>query len=505
MKKIILLMFCGLLVAACSRDKIDFDLLDDIRLSPGLQLPLVKAHLSLGDLVKEDSLIRVDDDNLISIAYSQDSLFGFSALQFVEIPEQDPTPVPVRVGDPPFDLGIAMGTLAGSELSLAHFETALLRYTINTPTPVTTDVEFTLTIQNATFNGSTFEHVFVLPANSISFDDSLDISGIQFDLSNNGTQINYLAIKMEITDEGAAPIGHDFFNTIQLTNLSLLEANGFFGDKVINIPSGQFDFDISSLNDLSDGFQLANPSIRLITASSMGVGLQFKPDFFGVNGTGTVAGLKASQYQIPKATSSTILDTTVITIDKTNSEIVEFLANLPKLVTYGGQAQMNPAGRDANFISKNARLNIGLEIDIPLEISASNLVIEETINDVQISSSEEVDAIESLSLFFRTTNGFPFDVDLDIAFLDENDAVLETVQIPLLDAASTNASGRVNQSSSSEYDVVFEDNAIKGLLNAKKIRITGRLNTTNNGQTIVKMYTDYELDVQIATQTKVNY
>ncbi|MGB0178310.1 MAG: hypothetical protein ACPF9D_14180, partial [Owenweeksia sp.] len=384
-----------------SRDKVDFDMLNDIRVSPGLTVPLVNAHLSLGDLVKEDSLINIGSDNSISISFRDDSLFGFSALEFVEIPDQDPTPVPLKVGDPPFDVGIALGTLAGSQLSNAIFDDATLHYTVNTAVPVASDVEFTISFSNATLNGTPFEHVFVLPALATQFEDSIHIPGIDFDLSNGGTEINFLGIKMEITNPGLALPGQDFLNSIQLTGLKVAEANGFFGQKVINIPNGQFDFDISSLKDLTDGLFLANPTIRLITASSMGVGLKFKPDFFGVNSKGTVAGLNASEYRISQAGSSTTMDTTIITIDKDNSGIVNFLANLPKLITYGGQAQLNPDGPAGNFITKNARMNIGMEIDIPLEITAKDMRIEEVINDVQISDSDDPDAIESLTLFFR--------------------------------------------------------------------------------------------------------
>ena len=506
-KKILYAAIGGFALLGCSRDKVDFDLLNDIQLSPGLMVPLVNAHLTLGDLVKEDSLINIGPDNLISISYREDSLFGFSALEFVEIPDQDPTPVPVKVGDPPFEVGIALGTLAGSELNTALFDQGVLRYSVQTLLPVTTDVEFTLTFLNATRNGSTFQHTFTLPALSTSFEDSLDISGISFDLSNGGTEINYLGLKMEITDPGLAPPGQDFLNSVQLSGLKVAQADGFFGQKVINIPNGDFDFDISALKDLTDGLYLANPTIRLITASSMGVGLKFKPDFFGVNGTGTVAGLEASEYRIAQAGSSSIMDTTIITIDKSNSEIVDFLAILPKLITYGGQAQLNPDGPGSvsNFITKDARMNIGLQVDIPLEITAKDMRIEEVINDVKISNSDNPDAIESLSLFFRTRNGFPFDVDMDIDFMDENDQVLETVNIPLLDAAPVNSNGRAVTPTESTYDVVFEKGDIEGLLAARKIRIIGRLSTTNNGQDVVKMFTDYDLDVQIATQTKVNY
>ncbi|MGB0177257.1 MAG: hypothetical protein ACPF9D_08825, partial [Owenweeksia sp.] len=93
----------------------------------------------------------------------------------------------------------------------------------------------------------------------------------------------------------------------------------------------------------------------------------------------------------------------------------------------------------------------------------------------------------------------------DIDFMDENDQVLENVEIPLLNAAGVDGNGRVNSKAESTYDVVFEKQDIDGLLKAKKIRIVGRLSTTNNGQDVVKMFTDYDLDVRIATKTKVNY
>lgn len=505
MKKIFL---CGALVwlaLGCSKDKLDFDMLDDLQFGPDMKIPLVNAHLDLNDLEKEDSLLTVDPDNGLRIIYREDSLFEFGALEFVDLPEQDPTPIRLQTGQPPFEVGIGLGTLGGVELADAVFDKGMLRYTASTDMPVSSDVEFTIEITNASLNGSSFIHTYILPQGSTFMEDSIDVSSLSIDLSNGGADINYLGLKAEITDPGNSTAGQNFDLSIQLANLEIGEANGYFGQRQINIPTGQFDFDVSGLSEFTEGLYLENPSIRLITAGNLGFGVQLSPDFFGVNEEGSLASLDPSAFTIPGAEDVNQIDTNVIIIDRNNSQIVDFLASIPNKITYSGKGKLNPDGKTYdNHISRNSKMNMGMEINIPLSIRAENMKITETINDVDIGGEDNPDLIENLTLYFQCDNGFPFDVDLTVNFINAAGEVSEDIDIPLLSPATVDNTGRVIQKNQSTYEVEFTGEDIDALLDAGKIRITGVLNTANNGQQMVKLYTDYELDVNISTRTKVN-
>lgn len=497
-----------IIISGCARDKIDFDLLDDIRLNPQVQIPLLNAKLGLGDMVQEDSTLTIDPDNGLRIVFRDDSLFGFTALEFVTIPAQDPTSLPLIKGQPAFDLDLGLGTLGDVELESAVFSKGYLRYILYSDSVISSNADVRLTIKNATIGGNAFSHLVSLPAMQDSIVDSVDVSGLTFDFSNGGTDVNFLGLKLELESADSASVGHVYNFGLNFVNLSIDNATGFFGRRQVNIPGGDFNFDVSSLEDFIDGFFLANPIIKLVTSTSVGMGIEINPDFDGVNGSGDIVPLNADPLVINAATSTTQMDTSILEISKQNSDIVSFLAALPRQILYAGNGIMNPNGNTGtpNFISKDSKVNIGLIIDLPLEIRAENMRLEQTINDVSLSADQEADIVEELALFFNVANGFPFDVDVNVSFLDSitGDSI-NGVAIPLLNASPVDAQGRVIQKVETNYSVVFDQSQIDALLRSDKMNIKARINTSNNGQQVVKLFTDYDLDIKLATKVKVNY
>ncbi len=507
MRKAVILSFLFVAIISCSRDKIDFDMIDDLTVSPGLQVPVARATLTLNDLVVEDSNLTVDPDNALRIIFREDSLFSFSATDFVDIPVQDPVGVPLVSGGPPVDLDIDLGTLGGVELTQAIFDEGYFKYDISSDSVYSFDVGIRIAFVNATLNSVTFDTVVTLPSGTVFYADSIDISGLDFDFSNGGTTFNYIGVRIELDNPGSVPPGKIFSFNIQFSGIQIEQANGFFGQRNINIPSGQFDFNIAGLENFTDGFFLANPTINLIAASSIGAGLQLDLDLDGVNADGDISSLNADPIVINRATTINQFDTSIIAINNTNSQIVDFLASLPQQILYSGEALLNPSTTTpTNFITKDSKVVMGVELDLPLEISASDMKIEETIDDFRLAQDDNADFVESLTLFFKTFSTFPFDVDVNVAFLDSlSGDSIEGVNIPLLTPAPVDGNGRVTQRVTSDFNIAFEQSQIDGLMRANKLRISARVNTANNGQQVVKLYTDYELELRLAAKTKINY
>lgn len=77
-----------LLLSGCVKDKLDFDMIDDLQYSPEVEVPLVSATLTLGDLVARDSsnTLVSDPNNLVRIRFEEEELFRFKTQDFVNIP-----------------------------------------------------------------------------------------------------------------------------------------------------------------------------------------------------------------------------------------------------------------------------------------------------------------------------------------------------------------------------------------------------------------------------------
>lgn len=515
MRKFLLLSAAISILWSCKRDAIDFDNFKDLSVSPALQTPLAKATLTLSDFVVTDSVLKEDPDGGLRIIFNQENIFSLSVIDFIDIPEQSPTTLPVvyNPNGPALDVDLALGTLAGAELAEATFNTGFLVYEVKTAVAVNSDVEVRLTIKNATLNGSVFDNLITLPTGTTSYVDSVDISGLVFDLSNGGTAKNFFGLLLDIEKADSATAGHLFSLEFNFKNLGIDNAKGFFGHRAINIPDGSFDFDISALKDFANGFFLTNPNIKMKIDNGLGIELDLDLDLLGVNGEGTVQDLGLQKQSIVSPINPGDVANSTIDINKNNSEIVNFLASLPQTISYGGVGTLNPSaqggGTVANFIDKSSFIRADLEIDLPLEFRADNMSLEQFV-DFSVGGDEsgdnsQTDQIETLTLFFRTINGFPFDVNLDVTFLDTvTGDSLDGIKLDLLTAAPVDGGGRVTQKMTSDGSITFTSDKIDGLLKSNKLRINATLNTSNNGQTSVKLYTDYDLEIQFAVETSLN-
>lgn len=513
MKKILFCFSVLIGLSSCERTEIDFDNFNDLRINTAIQAPLVKATLTLGDLLKEDTVLTEDPDGLLRVIFQQDSIFSLSVIDFVNIPEQTPTVIPV-INDTsasaiPLDIDLALGTLAGAELASATFDSGKLAYEITTGNAVNSDVDIRLTLKNATINGVVFDNVLTLPAGSTSIVDSIDISGLIFDLSNGGTAINFLGLRLAVEAADSAAPNQLFNLSINFEDLAIGNATGFFGHRAVNIPNGNFDFEVSAFENFVDGLFLTDPKITMNIENGLGIELDMELDLFGVNGDGVVTDLDLQTQTINSPSNPGVIANSAIEINKNNSQIVNFLASLPNQITYGGVGTLNPSaqggGTVSNFIDKTSKIDASLTIDLPLQFRAENMKLEEFVNVSIFDDTTQTDQLKELKLFFRVDNGFPFDVDLAVSFLDSvTGDSLEGLNLNLLNAAPVGPLGRVTQNVTSDETISLSSDQFPGLIRSNQMRIVAKLNTTDNNGNGVKMFTDYDLEIKIATSVQVN-
>lgn len=477
---------------------------EDLRFGPEMELPLINAKLSLADLVAKDSAFKVNNDNRITIKYVEDSIFSFNALDFVRIPEQDGFAFPLSALINPFDLEMSVGTLGGVKLAETYFSKGYLNFDISTNSPFPAAIDVEVTIKNGDLGGQPMSKIVRLPPGASTVSDSLDISGGKIDLSSGG--VNFIGLKADILNPGGViPQTEPLTLGCRFSALEIQSANGDFGQRFVNIPTGAFDFDVSGLSDLMNGLYLTNPEIRLISESNIGIDLNLEPDFDGSNDVGDIVPLGAQIQSLTAPASANSFKIDTLKFNRGNSNIVDFIAALPSSILYAGRAEINPAGgTSTNFISSDSRMKMGVEINLPLEIQADNLILEQTLEGLDFLQ-ENPEEVESLNLIFNTKNGFPFDVNLSLAFLDSitNDSI-DGINIQLLVAPPVDGDGKVISRSNTREVLMISEEALDNLKRSKNLRLRARLSTPNNGQEIVTFYTDYDLEVNIATQVKLN-
>ena len=119
-----------LLLSSCQRDLLDPNDLD-IKVQPGLQIPVGKVDLTLSDVFKPDSgLISVGSDQNYRLVYRQDSLLSLDVADLLELPNQSPVAQNFKMGIlnlPGFssDAEIKLSTLSNAITNPAGFATTL--------------------------------------------------------------------------------------------------------------------------------------------------------------------------------------------------------------------------------------------------------------------------------------------------------------------------------------------------------------------------------------------
>ena len=503
--KILMLISGVALITSCYKDKIDPDMLNNLRFEPEVEVPLVKATLSLEDIVAKDTsgILQVDENNFITIKYKQDNLFEFAPNDFVEIPDQDPQVFPVVVGQPPIILNMGLGTVGGVQLGNAEFSTGSMELVLESGSALSEDVEVRLVINNAQQGSQDLSHNITLAAGNTQVVDSVTLPGVIFDFTNGGQNVNYISVGLEVINPDSVLLGSALNYSVQFKNLELEYATGFFGDRDVDIPSGDFDFDLSGIEKLASGFRIANPDLKLLIASNIGLPVELAPDLDGINSANEITNLGATPQLISAASDTVGFDTSTIAFNTQNSNIADFIAALPSTILYSGKATLNPNGPTmSNFIGKNAALSASIDVELPLEISIDNSVLEEELTGIDIFS-ENPEEIDEFTLIFRSSNGFPFELDISAAFLDQNtkDSVFG-FNLGLLEAAETDDSTIVKRG---EYavprEITFTGADLDLLKSTNAIRFRATLNTP--GSSPKKFYTNFDTEISIAARVKL--
>ena len=87
-----------ILLSSCQRDLLDPNDLD-LKVQPGLQIPVGKVDLTLSDVFRPDSgLISVGSDQNYRLVYKQDSLLSLDVADLLELPNQSPVAQNFKMG-----------------------------------------------------------------------------------------------------------------------------------------------------------------------------------------------------------------------------------------------------------------------------------------------------------------------------------------------------------------------------------------------------------------------
>jgi hypothetical protein len=189
-----------------------------------------------------------------------------------------------------------------------------------------------------------------------------------------------------------------------------------------------------------------------------------------------------------------------VLLDKTNSNLLPFIENLPNQLSYSIHLTTNPLGPDISggndFIYADYLVNTTMHFEMPLTFSANTLTFADTVDFVS-DPEGTFGNFRSGTLTLIADNGFPFQASLTLFLLDENMNVTASLTgNSLIAPATVGGNGRVNQRRKSYVDIPLSQEQMQYLKKTKKI-ITRAAFTTTQYPRLLSIYDDYNIRLKL--------
>ncbi|HAE35706.1 MAG TPA: hypothetical protein PKX04_04310 [Chitinophagales bacterium] len=192
----------------------------------------------------------------------------------------------------------------------------------------------------------------------------------------------------------------------------------------------------------------------------------------------------------------------ILELTPDNSNILDVLGILPDKLIYDINMQVNPNGNEFNyqdFFIEASRINFFIDMEIPMEFIASDLVLEKQV-ETKFNELSNREDIKSGTFTLHVDNGFPFSAGIAMTFYDRNQEELTTVNFSNPIAAGTlDGECKVSSPTYSELSAIIDENTMMDILRSGTALVTATFNTESaeGCSDAVKIYSDYSIDFQL--------
>jgi hypothetical protein len=499
----------------------------------GIVLPLAHASLSIDNLLA-DSLSVANADGSVKLVYSTKFL-GLQTDTLFNIPDTTISNL--------YALPLGYATLADSSYLIppnTNNQTAFGITTVQLLSGILSSGTMSLRLQNdmrkrvevryqipcATLNSMPFDTSFILPAAPDSLHSTfvtaiISLAGYQIDFSGiNHDRVNTITTsftaRIDPTDLGYSTIYPS--DTVAAINtfsgIKPYYIRGYFGNQTLQIGPDETDF--SLFKKIQSG-TIGLDSLKMSISIDNYIGMDSRLTINGIwshnthtNQTvhlnnsvmGTPINVNRAQYSnswLPVIPSSYNF-----VFDNSNSNAKALVENLPDKLGYDVTLITNPLGNvsgNNDFLFSQYGINAMLNVEMPLNLFADQLVITDTVvPDFSSVNNEENILKGTLSLY--AANSFPFDAAIDVYFLDVNGNVTGSV----VSQPNVISSGPVAMSGGYLVSVGFSNSLVRipltesetqALFHSSKIVFVSKYDTNSN-PAYAKIFESNRLDLKLS-------
>jgi hypothetical protein len=368
---------------------------------------------------------------------------------------------------------------------------------------------------------------------------TIDLSGYRIFATNNQLTYNIDA-KTEDTQAGAGSEARTITendkvsSSIAINNLTIKRATGIIKRQnvLLNDDEGSDEHldlfndneaeitNIDGLTDISSqlkNIDFTNPTLSINYFSNISVPTTIYGAFIGTNGDGEqvfLKGVNSSKYTVQPSDSVTGLyangvklrddqlikfsleeitneagaDGTPIEFNRTNTNVNDFLNNLPNEIRFVGKAVINQDEQEATILD-NLIFDPKISIDIPLAFKTEQAAtytdtVEQDLGDVPSKDNGDTRSITEGIISIDYENGLPLSVDLSVVFMDSLHNEFESIpvageKINLMASEVDQTTRFATNKTSGTIRIALNEDQLRQLYKTRFLKISAELLTTD--------------------------
>jgi hypothetical protein len=517
----VILLFVGSSFLWLSACKIDEDLAKPT-LSPDFIIPLVYGELDLKNLVKDTSFIKTDPSGYLKVGF-MDTLEVLNATTLADALKI------VQTGFPSIPKTLTFTSAGGGNILFPVDE--LLDINLNLGTSMVRKLAFNeLTFSISIQNSHTFDYndlnitIPGLVSGTTAFTSgSINVPAgqtveTQFTLSNciwdlsgrTGLDTSKVLMQFSSGTPIQGPGGGVGLISVEFNsyNLKYWQGKSNILQQLLSTPTST-----SNTNSLvpketykgikSGSINLEDIDVKLDFISKMGIPLGMNIILESTNGvTNEKVALTPLNLVIQPSTIGVNDEPNErnnrTQIDETTSNLADVFTNFPTTikVTAGVGSTFDNPDPYGYFFHQNSDLKLTVDATIPFAVSFNQLRLQSNYDFdlfAQANLDSNIAILDTGTLFFTISNGFPYEIDIDLNALNGLEDSLVTLAAVRLTAANTaviNGELKVTSPTKSTFTVGLSADLLDRIKVAKKLGVKARLNTASGSP---KIYTEYKL------------
>ncbi|MCB0480180.1 MAG: hypothetical protein KDC83_02055 [Flavobacteriales bacterium] len=497
-KSLWLFLFCGIILGSClKKEDFDFSKLSKTTWNPEVAMPLMYSNLQAVNVIAkaDPSVMRVDKENLVTLVYPGKTITVTGGEMFQL--EDFTIPVgPLSTG-PQVELKFPLLNTDGKKLKKIVLSSGYFKFNL-------TKGSATGTI-NVTLKSISGEPSATIDLNG-NIPDSIPIGGKTITLNDQGE----FTFGIDLTNLGGNVENVEF----SFVKMDYTSIEGDFGNTMFTLPKDSIQINLFKNVSERGDFEVNDPRLFLDVKNGMGIPFDLllnKSFGYLTNGDSIPFEKKAAPIPIAGKTSPTSGTVrTKVKLDKSNTEIKNFIRPTPSWIVMQPLMQSNPTPLSPgqyNFLEKSATCEISTSMEMPLHGKVISFVVLDT---VPVGLKDALDVIQDFSIKSKVVNGFPMDAIIDVTLLDINYQPLlkggEPVRIikdQILCSSGLVSGEVVVGTTTTNQDYIIDKSEIPFLKEAEFAQIRAVMKT-DQGSNAVKILSTYSMEVSMGIKLKGN-